>query len=431
MTPQSAFMVVAPVAAGREAALRELLARMNREPGVVDPHNPVLPFGRFDCLHFARLVLVDDATMADLERFGLPRPRLPLYLVLLGECDGEADALLRELAQHAAPGLRQLFAHCEGFDAGTDLLAWLLAHATPTTASYVNRVGRTVKQVREEAALARALATQVSTPTPQGTSAMQRRTALKTFVDAQLREGRLTLTPEAPTPLGWQLRNLLHLLGVPLLGLIAFPFLLVLSPLFILVLRRHEKSDPEYCPRPAAVAVLAMQELEDHDLTNSFTAVGPVKPGAFRYGLLWVLLVAIDYASRHVFTRGHLGRVQTIHFARWTWLDGGARVLFASNYDGSHEAYMDDFINKVAWGLNLSFSNGFGWPRTDWLIKGGARHELRFKHYQRRHQVPTQVWFKAYPGLTLSDLERNRRIRQGLEAATLGEAEALAWLSLL
>ena len=38
---------------------------------------------------------------------------------------------------------------------------------------------------------------------------------------------------------------------------------------------------------------------------------------------------------------------------------------------------MDDFINKVGWGLNLMFSNGFGWPRTDWLIKGGARHEQR------------------------------------------------------
>ena len=68
---------------------------------------------------------------------------------------------------------------------------------------------------------------------------------------------------------------------------------------------------------------------------------------------------------------------------------------------------MDDFINKVGWGLNLVFSNGVGWPRTDWLIKGGARREQLFKYYQRRHQVPTQVWYKAYPGLTLVDLERN------------------------
>ncbi len=93
-----------------------------------------------------------------------------------------------------------------------------------------------------------------------------------------------------------------------------------------------------------------MQRLEDHDLTNSFTALGPVKPGLFRRWLTQMILYAIDYACRHVFGRGHLARVQTIHFARWVFLDGKTRVLFASNYDGSHESYMDDFINKVGLG---------------------------------------------------------------------------------
>jgi len=105
--------------------------------------------------------------------------------------------------------------------------------------------------------------------------------------------------------------------------------------------------------------------------------------------------------------------------------------MFASNYDGGHQPYMDDFINKVAWGLNLVFSNGIGWPRTAWLLKQGARRELPFKLYQRRHQLPTQVWYKAYPGLTLIDLTRNARIRQGLEQSRLSHGEALAWLRLL
>ena len=106
-------------------------------------------------------------------------------------------------------------------------------------------------------------------------------------------------------------------------------------------------------------------------------------------------------------------------------------MLFASNYDGGHEAYMDDFINKVAWGLNLVFSSGVGWPHTDWLIQRGARREHLFKYFQRRHQVPTQVWYKAYPGLTLMDLERNQRIRRGLERPRMSDPEALAWLRLL
>jgi hypothetical protein len=63
-------------------------------------------------------------------------------------------------------------------------------------------------------------------------------------------------------------------------------------------------------------------------------------------------------------------------------------------------------------------------------LLGGARREHHFKYFQRRHQLPTQVWYKAYPGLTLTDLERNARIRQGLER-DLSDTEALAWLKLL
>jgi hypothetical protein len=141
--------------------------------------------------------------------------------------------------------------------------------------------------------------------------------------------------------------------------------------------------------------------------------------------------VLIDYTCRHIFTRGFLARVQTIHFAFWAFLDDKRRVVFISNYDGGHEAYMDDFINKVGWGLNLVFSNGVGWPRTRWLVARGARIEHKFKHYQRRHQLPTQVWYRAYPGLALVDLKRNQRIREGLELARVTDAQAQAWLRLL
>ena len=67
-----------------------------------------------------------------------------------------------------------------------------------------------------------------------------------------------------------------------------------------------------------------------------------------------------------------LARVRTIHFARWVFLDGRKRILFLSNYDGSLESYMDDFINKVGFGLNVVFSNGIGYPRTDWLDRSTA-----------------------------------------------------------
>jgi hypothetical protein len=432
VTPQSRFVVVAAISPGREAGLRKLLDTMNVRPGVVDPANAVLPFAAFPRLHFARFAVLGDATMADLEVFGLPRPKLPTYLAFMGDCDGPAQEQLAELVQRAGEGLRRIFSHCRALDPRDDLLDWLIEHDRPVAAPYVNWIGRTVQQIREESALQRLLSARV----PRGLSeaAVDPRTVrrqLLAFARAEQGAGRLVLTPPAPTPLGWQIRNLLHAIGLPLAGLVLLPLVIVLLPAFLVLLRRHEKRDPEYCPRPRAATVREMQELEDHDPSNSFTALGPVKPGLFRRGLVQLLLVLIAYACRHVFGRGHLGRVRTIHFAHWVFLDDKTRVLFASNYDGSHESYMDDFINKVAWGLNLIFSNGFGWPRTDWLIKGGARHELRFKYYQRGHQLPTQVWYKAYPGLTLADLDRNRRIREGFERVEMSDAQVLAWLRLL
>src|SRR5581483_8809518 len=99
--------------------------------------------------------------------------------------------------------------------------------------------------------------------------------------------------------------------------------------------------------------------------------------------------------------------------------------------DGSLDSYMDDFINKVAFGLNLVFSNGIGYPRTRFLLNGGARIEQQFKYYLRRHQIPTQVWYKAYPGLTAADLARNTLVREGLEARSATDAEARQWLALI
>ena len=57
------------------------------------------------------------------------------------------------MAARAAPGIAALFGCCDGFAPGGDLAGWLRAHHIPAAAGYVNWVGRTVRQVREEAAL--------------------------------------------------------------------------------------------------------------------------------------------------------------------------------------------------------------------------------------------------------------------------------------
>jgi len=425
-------MVIAPLAAGHAAGVRQTLERMNATPGMADPRNGLVPFGAFEQLHFARFAVLDDPSAADIHVYGVQRAPLPTYLAFMGDCDGSARELLGAVARQAGAGLREIFAHCADFDAGADLLSWMLAHDRPHAATYVNWVGRTVRQIKEESALQQALSARAPRrPLDSGEDAQQLHAELAGFVDSELSAGRLHLTPPAATPIGWLIAHLAYLITLPVIGLLLSPLLLVLLPFLLWQLRRLETTDPEICPRPDIEALQTLQRIEDVDVTNQDTAIGSLKPGRFRGGLVIVLLLLVDYFARMVFTRGYLARVRTIHFARWVFVDGRSRMVFASSYDGGHEAYMDDFINKVAWGLNLVFSNGVGWPSTDWLLLRGARREHLFKYFQRRHQIPTQVWYKAYPGLTLLDLDRNQRIRQGLQDTGLSDAAALNWLSLL
>jgi hypothetical protein len=433
MTPQSSFAVVAAIEPGREGYLRTLLASMNRRPGVVDPENDLVPFGRFERLHFARFVVLDDPAADDVAAHGVTPPRDAVSLAFVGDCDGPADVLLADLSERAGPGLHRIFAHCRGRPADGDLLAWMKAHDHPAAAHYVNWVGRTVRQVREESALRQALETYLDANARAlaGRAPAQVYDDLRAFVGRERQAGRLALTPPGPTPPGWRVRKLLHAAGVPLALLLALPLLLLYLPLFALLLRRRERTDPEIAPRPDLEHVKRLADLEDHDVTNQFSAMGTLKPGRFRRTTLIFVLWIVAYTTRHVYTRGFLARVNTIHFARWTFLDDKRRLLFVSNYDGSLESYMDDFINKVAFGLNVVFTNGVGYPRTRWLVLDGAKDEQKFKYFIRRHELATEVWYNAHPGLTAFELERNSRIRTGLERPPMTDAEAREWLLLL
>ena len=433
MTPQSTFMILAPITPSREADLRCLLAEMNCEPGRLNSMNAHVQFEQFEQIHFARILILEDQTLDDITVYGMPRIDYPTYLAFIGDCDGPAEELLAEMAKRAGEGLRKIFAHCDGFRSDADLLVWMRARNLLPSANYINWIGRTVQQVREEEALRQCIEEfiQKNAESMRGMQPTQVREMLKGFVAGEVRSGRIRLTPSTPTPFRWQMRNLFHLLGLPVLLLIMSPLLLVALPFFLIQLRRSERSDPEVAPRVNADHAKVLASLEDHDVTNQFSAMGSLKPGLFRRLTMILVLAAIDYTARHVFNRGRLARVTSIQFARWVFLDDKRRVIFTSNYDGSLEAYMDDFINKVAFGLNVVFSNGVGYPTTNWLVLNGAKDEQTFKNYLRRHQMPTQVWYNALPGLTALDKWRNAQIREGLEKTTMTTGEVRDWLRLL
>ena len=408
------LFVAVPVRVAARSALDELLASMCVAPGQADPHNELIPFARLDTVRFARLVILDDPSLADRASAapGLP-PGEPVRLALILDGEGSADDLLDALVAVAAGGLARIFAHCEDFEPER-LRAWLAERRIDSAARYLNAPQCSPRQVREEAALHRVLRAcrEASSNLDAEALAPKLRAA----------GAECTLSPiEKPTSLD-RLRAAAHFALLPFLTIVLAPVLLLGAPVFAIMLRRRERRDPVIAPRPSRARNRMLSGIEDHDLTNQYSAIGSLKPGRFRRWLTVVILWLIDWGSRHLYTHGRLARVNTIHAASWTFLDDRRRIFFASNYDGSREAYNDDFINKVAFGLNVSFSNGLGYPRSDWLIFGGAWHEQDFKRYLFHHQIPTQVWYKPDPALTTYDMARNARIRQGFERRLRGAA---------
>jgi hypothetical protein len=370
MIPPDRVVIIAPVKPDRVDPLRALLATMNhpRLTGMADPMNKLIPFGCFNNIHFARFVVLDDHTLADRHAAYPDLPSTePLYLCFMADCDGSADELLTRLANEAGPGLRKIFAHCENFDKSGDLLRWLRAHRTRPITSYVNWVGRSVLQAHQESRLHHALREALPSTKerdPQMLLAELHRAVAPT----------VELCPIAKPPLLWRLLNFVDCVLPPVILILFFPLIVVAAPFFFVALRRHEQTDP-FLPQPLyPEKIFKLREGEDHDVTNQYSAIGSLKPGRFRLWMSLAILRLVGWGARHLFMRGQLARIATIHFAHWILLDDKRRLYFASNYDGGHEPYMDDFINKVGFGLNLVFSNAIAYPNTNWLIADGARY---------------------------------------------------------
>ena len=169
-------------------------------------------------------------------------------------------------------------------------------------------------------------------------------------------------------------------------------------------------------------------QIEDRIVQNQITTISYIKkPLWFRRRVLQWVLATVNLAARFIETQGSLSGIPSIHFARWVVIDNHRRLLFFSNFDGSWESYLGDFVDKAFKGLTGIWSNTVGFPRTIGLRGGGALDEQRFKALARASQVVTHFWYSAYKHLTVLDINNNSRLRQGLYS-DLDDDQACAWL---
>lgn len=160
---------------------------------------------------------------------------------------------------------------------------------------------------------------------------------------------------------------------------------------------------------------------------NHIVAVTPLKEGWFRRVTLAVALWGIAKLVTYWYRPGFVLNMGTIHYARWLRLPGANTMVFFSNYDGSWESYLEDFVTKAHKGQTAAWSNGKGFPTTRFLIQDGAQDGSRFKRWVRRQQLPSLFWYSRFPHLTTDQIRTNAMIHDGLMRATTDTA-AQAWL---
>ena len=291
---------------------------------------------------------------------------------------------------------------------------------------HVNRRGRTVEQIRQEEFLRRELNDYLDTHDFSGQSPADIKQQIIAFVRSRSDLAWALHLPEPPS-WRWRLKERGHGVFYLLLTMLFLPLLLLGLPFFLWRLRYHEKRDVPDTSTASPEAARAFRDDEDYGVQNQIVAVGLFKPGLFRKITANVILGMTDYATRHIYNRGILSGLNTIHFARWVRLDGSRRMFFSSNYDGSLESYMNDFIDKAAWGLNGIFSNGDGFPPTAYLFCRGIMDEKAYKRFLPTRQVQSSVWYSAYPSLSTKNIANNEAIRRGL-SETMNDEQTRQWL---
>ena len=92
--------------------------------------------------------------------------------------------------------------------------------------------------------------------------------------------------------------------------------------------------------------------------------------------------------------------------------------MMVSDYDGSWEAYIDEFAEMILSGLDAIWETSFGYPPD------GARDLPAFKQFLRNHQVPSELFYSAYPDETVLNVLSDRAFARAAGRARHYPADA-------
>jgi hypothetical protein len=411
------------------------------------------------------------AAIGELHTFRLvvAPPKLPggaVRVLLNFVHDGPLDAVLASLVSSAGGTIAAAFAGAEFLGGANDLPGLLAAHRLADRTFHLGAINKSVRDILSENRLVEALEAFSDARLAEGlwgpgTPAESIRRELRAHVLALPLGLELPRGPAPGLPWAGKVLRFLDLLatfafpGIGVLAVaiqkainrIAKPWLRRLAWLAyglwwiygafftgaaLLFVRLLEIVEPDIvAAQPDAEKVTRIEAVEDLTITNEVTYWFPVKPTWVRRMLLRVILWGSERGCRHFWTNGALADIDTIHYARILQIDGGRTMLFMSDYDGSLDRYMIDFLGVGSSAVIPISSNVYGCPKTRWLFNPDDLSTFgpRLTSLLRLDQLETPVWYSAYPNLGTREILANAAVRDGLFAAELSEAGAGSWLA--
>ncbi len=416
MATQGALTLVTPVIPGRHDELDKKLMKIRAAHAAGE----FKEFEKIDTLHYARFVLLEGKLS-----------NAQTNLVFSSDYDGGEDEHLAMFAATCGELVDDLYSCCEGYPAvavrsAASRKSYLKKWSSKEAAFYVGAPGRTLKQIKQECTLRNFIWEYLRTGTWHGKTAKEVHGIVRQHVQKHPEFGWAKEKIKIPV-LKWWNFVLVILIAIPLLP-VAIPVIAI----WLLVLHFfHDKKDKVLGLTPSQLDQTFLENLEEYEdfqNQNQFTQIISMKPGWFRRVTIQAVLLYGKFRIYNEFVHGELMGIPTIHFARWVMLDNKKEVLFFSNFDGSWQQYLGDFIDKSGWGLTAIFSNTENFPASRYLFWGGAYDEEHFLAWSRYYQIPSHVWYCAYPHLSIKNVTTNSIIRSEL-MRDLNEEQAQTFLN--
>lgn len=372
---QNALTVIVQIKSDEAGALERLLTEIGEDV----EGNPHVRFRDTPSTHFARWVI--------LER----EPKVGARLLFVSNHDGSFQSYMRELVRAVGPGMEEVWSKCEGYPPGAArdvarFTEFIRRHSVEHQTFYVALPGASVRAIAESARLREMVDELLDRPS----------------AEPWVRQlSALLPTPRAGGSSSPRRRRAAGLLGrlQQLAGMRLFELLQWLAGV-----RRGVAN-----PNLRAQASKDVLDIEGSSMVQTpVTLVSTIKKPRFYHGLLLrSTLFLVSQEARASY--GTLAGVSTIHFARWAIMDGGRHLLFETNFDGSWERYLDDFIDNVSVGLNAVWANCVNYPI------GGAEDSEGFKRFFQDDHFPAQVYYSAYPDATVNNIVTDLRLGGAVE----------------